>query len=53
MTVTRLLPAKSAVIGSGPSSIASSTARTRSGVVGPIEHQSGRMGSPAAAIASR
>ena len=53
VTVTRLLPAKRAVTGSGPSSIGPSTARTRSGVVGPIEHHSGRIGSPAAAIASR
>lgn len=53
VTVTRLLPAKIAVTGSGPLSIDSAAARTRSGSVEPSATHASATGSPASSIAAR
>ncbi len=52
VTVTRLLPAKIAVTGSGASSIAVTASRTRSGAVEPSDTQASSAGSPASSIAA-
>lgn len=52
VTVTRLLPEKSAVTGSGPVSIASTAALTRAGPVGPSETQASSTVIPASVMAA-
>ncbi len=53
VTVTRLLPAKTAVTGAGPRSISSAAARTRRGSVTPSDIQASSTGMPASSIAAR
>lgn len=53
VTVTRLLPAKIAVTGSGPASISSAARRTRSGSVTPSDIQASSTSVPASSIAVR
>lgn len=53
VTVTRLLPAKTAVTGSGPASIDRAAAATLPGSVEPSETQAPATGRPASAMAAR
>lgn len=53
VTVTRLLPVKIAVTGSGPESISRAARRTRSGSVTPSDIQASATGIPASSMAVR